>query len=409
MRLLRMRKVLGVAILLPLLAGADDQFIHRMGLSFGKKQVPVTIKHPATLALVLKGKTVVVTPLGDSPCVQAFSDQLEQMFQSNGVNLVDRANFATIMKEQHLEASDAVDANTAVQLGKVAGLAAMIFVRVSRCNAREDQPLIANQFVGPPLRISRTEAHFLASVKTVDSSTGRVLGTNSIQEDEKKDNKGFGELPPQYPSPEEVQDLVVRDAVTSAQHLYFPWVESQTVAFLDSKSCNLKQAYDLLRTGDIDGTLKLSVENAEACKSDPKPAHQADALYNLGVTYMLMHRYTEALDALNRSQQLHSDNTVIQAIAECKRAGETEAAAKLQAERNDPPPPPVTKSQNAQSAGSLTNSAIVEMVKGGLPNSMIVKEIGRKACIFALDPSDLVALKKAGVPDSVIEAMLDKK
>ncbi len=409
MRLLGMRKLLGVATLLPLLAGADDKFIHHMGLSFGKKQVPVTIQHPAALAVALKGKTVVVTPIGNGPCLQEFSDQLEQMFQSNGVNLVDRANFATIMREQHLEASDAVDAGTAVQLGKVAGLAAMIFVHVSRCVTRQDPPLTSNQYVGPPLLISRTESHFQASIKTVDSATGRVLGTNPIQSDPRRENNGTGPLQPEYPPIEEVQDVALQSAIQSAEHLYFPWSESRTVAFLDSKTCNLKQAYDMLRAGDIDGTLKLSLENAEACKSDPKAAHQADALYNLGVTYMLMHRYTEALDALHRSQQLHSDNTVIQTILECKRARETEQAAKLQAERADTPPPPVTKSQSTQSADALTNNSIVEMVKGGLPDSMIVKEIARKICNFALNPSDLVALKKAGVPDAVIEAMLDKK
>ncbi|HSM77714.1 MAG TPA: hypothetical protein VLT57_08820, partial [Bryobacteraceae bacterium] len=50
-----MRKVWMTAALLPLLATADQ---HVIGLSFGKKKVPVTINHPASLAVALKGKTV---------------------------------------------------------------------------------------------------------------------------------------------------------------------------------------------------------------------------------------------------------------------------------------------------------------------------------------------------------------
>lgn len=402
-----MRKVWMTAALLPLLATADQ---HVIGLSFGKKKVPVTINHPASLAVALKGKTVAITPVGDNPCTQPFADQLEQLFQTNGVNLVDRANLAAIIKEQHFEVSDVVDANTAMQLGKVSGMAAIIFVRVNRCSVRQDEPLIAQQFIGPPARISRTEAHFQASIRTVDLATGRVLGTNPLKADEQRQNQSTAGLQPEYPSSEEVQDLALQRAVQQANHLYFPWVENRTVAFMDSKNCNLKQEYDLLRTGDLESVLKLAIDNAQACKSDPKPTHEADALYNLGVTYMLMRRYREALDSLSQSQQIHSDNTVIETIVECKRARDQEMATQYQVEHNaDPAPVPKPKPQQVDGGQSLNNDAIVEMVRGKLADTMIIKEIAHEPCNFALKPADLVALKKAGVSDTIIDAMLDKK
>ena len=59
----------------------------------------------------------------------------------------------------------------------------------------------------------------------------------------------------------------------------------------------------------------------------------------------------------------------------------------------------------AQTAKVLTNADVVDMVNGKLSDSVIIAEIHKSACKFSTEPTDLIALKKAGVSDAVLEAM----
>lgn len=53
----------------------------------------------------------------------------------------------------------------------------------------------------------------------------------------------------------------------------------------------------------------------------------------------------------------------------------------------------------------LTNKDVVDMVSAKLSDAVIVDEIHKSQCKFSTAPDDLIALKKAGVSDAVIEAM----
>ncbi len=53
----------------------------------------------------------------------------------------------------------------------------------------------------------------------------------------------------------------------------------------------------------------------------------------------------------------------------------------------------------------LTNKDIVDMVKVKLSDAVIIGEIHKSPSKFSTAPDDLIALKKAGVSDAVIEAM----
>jgi hypothetical protein len=54
----------------------------------------------------------------------------------------------------------------------------------------------------------------------------------------------------------------------------------------------------------------------------------------------------------------------------------------------------------------LTNDTIIQMVRGGLPESVVVAKIRSTQTRFDLRAEALLALKKAGVPNKVLEAML---
>jgi len=54
----------------------------------------------------------------------------------------------------------------------------------------------------------------------------------------------------------------------------------------------------------------------------------------------------------------------------------------------------------------LTNDSVVQMVKAGLPEAVVIAKIKSTATKFDLKTDSLVNLKKAGVSDKVLEAMM---
>ena len=54
----------------------------------------------------------------------------------------------------------------------------------------------------------------------------------------------------------------------------------------------------------------------------------------------------------------------------------------------------------------LTNDSVIQMVKAGLPEAVVIAKIKSTASKFDLKTDSLVSLKKAGVSDKVLEAMV---
>src|ERR1017187_7801465 len=57
----------------------------------------------------------------------------------------------------------------------------------------------------------------------------------------------------------------------------------------------------------------------------------------------------------------------------------------------------------------LTNADIVKMMKAGLPESIILREIQMSRTDFATSPSALIELKKQGASERVLGAVLDSR
>src|SRR5262245_56724638 len=54
----------------------------------------------------------------------------------------------------------------------------------------------------------------------------------------------------------------------------------------------------------------------------------------------------------------------------------------------------------------LTNDSVIQMIKAGLPEGVVISKIKSTATKFDLSADSLVNLKKAGVSDKVLEAMM---
>jgi len=66
---------------------------------------------------------------------------------------------------------------------------------------------------------------------------------------------------------------------------------------------------------------------------------------------------------------------------------------------------PISKAQSSDQK-VLTNSDVLEMLKGGLLAEIVAAKIKTSHCNFSTEMSDLKALKDGGVPDNVVLAMV---
>ncbi len=220
-----------------------------------------------------------------------------------------------IFEEHNFGLSGEVDRGTMVELGKLAGATTLVAVKAFGCTTETQRVTDGTSY------ISKTRAAFRASVQVIDITTGRKFSARSINETVTEQNSST-EGYPVFPPSDQMQTRVLRTAAFEVYKWFFPWVEQRNLYFFDNKDCGLKEAYRLLKIGDIEGATQRSEANLEACLKDPKakPKRKAQAQYNLGMVRFIGGEYDEALELLSAAYASYSKPLVAEAIRDCKRA-----------------------------------------------------------------------------------------
>lgn len=368
--------------------------------AFAEKKAHVRIYHPASLGEMLAGKRVVLGPVSGK-CSEEFASLLIRDLRSHGITVFDRAGVNAVLADHDLRIDSLAEPDGAIELGRLIGPAVMLSVDVPRCETRQREAIVEGGL--PAFHKSRVEGHFIATIHAVDLMDGRELAANTIHVDPLKENQSMTSVP-EYPGQGEVRDMALEQAAALAQRMYVPWTETWEVPFMDDKSCGLRQSWDLLRKGDYEGVVRLSRASASSCGQDRYKA--ADAWYDLGVAYMLVQNYDDALSAFDEAERLHRSRALTEAVAGCYRVKAfAEAMAPLwQNAAVDP-----RQSAEAQTDILLTNGFIIGLVRGNVAASDIVGLIAAQPGHFSLAPEDMARLKQESVPDAVIAAMREKK
>jgi Curli production assembly/transport component CsgG len=324
-----------VAILLAVLFSAPPapaQFLERLR----NPLVPVQLKHPPGLGLNIE--RVAFGPATGN-CADMLVDEITERLIQGRIEVLNRQNVQEILREQRFSVSDSVDPTSALQLGKILGAKAFIYIKVQRCTA-DQQALVSGSFY-----VSKTRAFVRGSVQTVDLATGRTFVARAFNFEpfrEKKSSEGQ----PEFPSKQELIDEALKMAAIEASHLFVPWVETRELYFFNDNECGLKQAHTFLKSGDLEGALKQSEQNLAACKSGQvaeKKNTLAHAYYNVGLLYMIQGRYQEALEHLNESRA-GAGQIATDAILDCRRSELLAAEMKRVDERTAAvKPPPLVK------------------------------------------------------------------
>jgi len=338
-----------------------------------EKKIAVKIAHAPILAGALAGKLVAPGQLtGD--CAKEFGGLLFQDMRAHGATMGGGA--------------DSTPATAP---------AIVLSIDVSRCEARP-QPAMLGEGL-PAVHISRTEGWFLAQVRAVDAASGQEVASLAVHGHAQKENQSQTGSP-EWPAPSDLKSMALRQGLAEAQRLYTPWIESREIPFMDSKECHLKQAYDVAKAGDYEALVKLSRASAESCGTGSKAA--MEAWYNLGVASLLVRQYDEAVSAFEKATELNGGQLVAGLMEECRR--ESAALKALQ-----PKAAPAVQGAPVQAGIVLTNDFIVKLIDGNVAEEEVLRMIATQPGRFSLEPGDLARLKAAGVPDSVIAAMRNKR
>ncbi len=394
---------------------SNAQFFDRLS----NPQVTVSLTHPPGFGI--KVNKVAFGP-ATGTCSDQIVDALISDFVTNNIEVVDRSNLNTILQEHSFTLSGSVDKTSAATLGKILGPSVLIFVNVQRCASQQDKlydketKYDAQRKVNYQVYayIARTRVFLKVSVRTVDLATGRIFAAQSFEYSPEKSNKSYQGYP-EFPTTFDVQDLAMKYAVWDIHKMYLPWNENRTLYFFDDKDYNLKDAYKSLKDGNIARAFELSKQNLEECKKDSKAKDKeiSHASYNLGMCHMLRSEYAQAIKYFNEAKELKSGSIITDAIAECERAKTIQEsmqrvedkasfeAAKTQAAEE--------KSVQSESANTLTNKSIIDMVGLKLPEAVIIQKIKSSKCKFDTTPDGLAALTKGGISEKIMMAMIEKQ
>ena len=345
------------------------QFI-KLNLGGGTNKVPVAIMHAPSIGLTAK-RLAFGQPVG--PCADELLDRkvLPEFTKDTDIDVIDRQHLDQILAEHNFNQSVYADPASAAKLGKILGPSALIIVKTYSCQP-DQQHLIdsAKALNGAIVNtyISRTRVSLEGSINFVDLTTGKVLGTHDIraaQEQQNNSQQGY----PEFPPIDVVKDLALNQAATQVHSMFFPYEEIAELAFYDDNDCGLKEAYQLLKRGDKDGSLKLSETNLEQCKADRKKGKTLPrAYYDAGLSYCIHGDYGKARDLFSEAMQTKGAEAVTEASAACNRAEAGAAAVKSYNDRLAQIPAP--------SAITSVAEAVPGSPPGAPPSPPSAKETG---------------------------------
>lgn len=393
---------------------SEAQFRDRMG----NPAIPVTLTHPPSLGIQAKR---VAFGTSSGPCADELVDMMKEDFLRNNVEVIDRENLNTLLNEHDLSLSGYVDQTSAARLGKILGPTALVFAKVQRCTA-EKKPLYETRSVYREKRrinvrvnISRTQFFFRGSIQTVDLATGRIFSAKTIENSPSLQNEAEGGVA-EFPSEFELQDASLRQAARAINRMFFPWREERKLIFFDDKECNLKLAYQMVKTNASTEALRISEENLTTCKNFPAVEDKTlgHAYYNAGMSYYINGRYEEALSHFQEAARLRPGDIVADAIglvneatASAEEMQGTEARVALEADQNAQRAEQAQADATAKQPKVMSIKDVLGMRQAGLSDELIEAQIRRNNRSFDLSTDDMLELKKHGLSDGLIRLMLD--
>lgn len=380
----------------------------------------ISISYTRSPSISLKFKKIAFAP-ATGTCSDELVNAIISDFVSNRIEVIDRENLQTILKEHSFTLTSSVEQTSAASIGKILGPSALIFIKVTRCATQQEKLYNTERKYNPqgiaydaPVYISRTRGFLTASIQVIDLASTKTLAAQTLNYSPEKSNKsntGYMEFPTTF----EIQDMAIKSAVEEVNHMFIPYREHKTFEFYDGKDFKMKEAYKTLKSGNIGQAFNITKQGFEECQKDTKVKEKTKVhvYYNMGICYMLTGDFNSALKIFEEAKNYKPEPNVSKAYRECVDAiieknreerQETMASNELTKQKAEE-----EKKIQTEAESTLSNKSIIDMVQLKLPESVILQKIKSSKCKFDTNPDALANLTKAGVGEKIMMAMIEKQ
>ena len=196
------------------------------------------------------------------------------LFESGKYEVLDRQNLQSIMSEHKLSLSGLIDENTATELGKIIGAAALVFGRIQTDNYDEETSK-ADPWVDK--KGNRHQTHYRegtyslsVNLKIVDILTAKILAVKSLSasysSSKHKDNGWPEEIDTSY-----LYTKCLIKVTQDFMHLVAPYdVQIKAKFQTDKKLAEVDQAINQLKIGEWEEAIGLFISATEKTGIDAK-------------------------------------------------------------------------------------------------------------------------------------------
>lgn len=273
----------------------------------------VRILKPAEINLKAINK-IAIGDIAGRASSEVTEELLSQLFRSGRYEILDRQHLEEIFKEHKLTYSGAIDEETASEIGKLIGNAALIFGRVSLHNYSEETK--TEDWKDQKGRSHRTynrngKAKVAMTLQVTDLRTGKIVAIKNLEEtvtelqsntDEKADTIDSNEL----------LSRARYTCISRFMKAIAPYYVYEKVNFERAqKMPEVNKGIQFVKTGDLTRALEQFQVAVDKYPGNVKP------VFNLGLTYMCIGDYDNAIQFLDKA---YAANPTKKYASELKKA-----------------------------------------------------------------------------------------
>lgn len=303
-------------------------------VSCGTTAMMMTVTRPAEVNLKQYNKIAVgdiVDEYGkEDRHAKDIADEITtSLFASGKYEVLDRQNLNSIMTEHKLSLSGLIDENTASELGKIIGAAALVFGRIQTDNYDEEtskaDPWVDKKGKRHQSQYRKGTYTLSVNLKIVDIMTAKILAVKSLSSSYysslSKDNGWPAEIDAGY-----LYTKCIIKITQDFMHLVAPYdVQVKAKFQTDKKLPEIDQAINQLKIGEWEEAIGLFISATEKDGIDAKI--KAKAFYDLGLAQMYAGDFDDSIENFKEAFKLTNSKLYMNAINEAK--AEKEKAEKL--------------------------------------------------------------------------------
>ncbi|MDO9463681.1 MAG: DUF6340 family protein [bacterium] len=225
------------------------------------------------------------------------------LFKSDRFEVVDRENTNKIIKEYQLNIGGVIDENTAVQMGKVLGVSALVcgnsLIDYDTNTWTKDEEYRSSggyDYTRTKYYLKQI-AKIEATFRIIDLTTGKLLVAKLITEEASHSDSSYDGWPQGID-----KDILIKNALdktaNSFMRIIAPYNYRVGIEFARSKSSEGKSGINFAKAGLWNDALKQFELAAKKTPNDSR------AWYNLGLAYEYNNIFDKAIEAFKKSNEL---------------------------------------------------------------------------------------------------------